>query len=640
MFSNTSIQKKMNSFVLLVSMSVLTATIFIFWAMSHIESKYEHLHKNSMLGTLHTLEIEKNLNYVSRTTRDIMLGGDYGQDMAKLTEAIESIEKDFLALESMMKGDNSVLMVKDAKASTMLFLNNSFKMMESLHSDDIKNNKVGIYTKYKEDLTPFANTSRDSFKKLVKYKQEELAKDSKSLEEELNFYKFFSLAGGLLLAFVVFSLANIIRRSITSGITDFITLIAHAAKGDFSHKDNTKYNKETELGILGAELSTLIGHIKNLIREINTTITDASKGVFTHQISSNGMDGEFVEAIKSVETSIEFMKEQSQKAARDTFNSKLSAKSINVSESLSLIINNLRENIGNLKEVTKATKSASSLASDSRENINEIVNELGDLSEQVSVSNHSISDLASQTNDITSVIELITDIADQTNLLALNAAIEAARAGEHGRGFAVVADEVRKLAERTHKATGEISVSIKSLQQEMNEIQESSTKMKNTVEFSASKINEFEDTLIELSDTSSQIVDYSYGMENSIFVVLAKLDHILYKSRAYNSIMSLDRLLENQTPHECSLGLWYDNEGKKRFASTSIFSKIANPHAIVHNSANTNLDFIDADAQTTTLKNADEIIRNFDKMEDASNKLFELLDGMLVESKETRTEES
>ncbi len=640
MFSNTSIQKKMNFFVLLVSMSVLAATIFIFLAMSHIESKYEHLHKNSMLGTLHTLEIEKNLNYVSRTTRDIMLGGDYGQDIKKLTETINSIEKDFLALESMMHGDDSIAMVKDAKTSTMLFLNNSFKMMESLDSDDIKNNKVSIYSKYKKDLTPFANASRDSFKKLVNYKKHELTKDSTSIEDELFFYKFFSLAGGLLLAFVVFVLALSIRRSITSGISDFITLITHAAKGDFSHKDNTKYNKETELGILGAELSTLIGHIKNLIREINTTITDASKGVFTHKISSAQMQGEFVEAIKSVETSIEFMKEQSQKAARDTFNSKLSAKSINVSESLSLIINNLRENIGNLKEVTKATKSASHLATNSRENINEIVNELVDLSEQVSVSNHSISDLAHQTNDITSVIELITDIADQTNLLALNAAIEAARAGEHGRGFAVVADEVRKLAERTHKATGEISVSIKSLQQEMNEIQESSIKMKNTVEFSASKINEFEGTLVELSDTSSQIVDYSYGMENSIFVVLAKLDHILYKSRAYNSIMSLERLLDNQTPHECSLGLWYDNEGKNRFASTSIFAKIASPHTTVHNSANTNLDFIDEDAKTTTLANADKIINNFDNMEDASNKLFEFLDAMLVESKETKMKES
>jgi len=587
-----------------------------------------------MLGALQTLEIEKNLNYVSRTTRDIMLGGDYDKDISKLDESIKRIEALFSSLEQMMEHDTSLVMVEEAKTSTMLFLDNSYKMMLSLSSEDIANSKEAIYNKYKDDLTPFANTSRTAFKKLVKHKSQELTNDSISLADNLNFYKTLVLVAGVFVAIIIFILANIIRKSITSGIGSFITLIGHAAKGDFTHKQECQHNSQTELGILGCELSTLLGHIENLINEINTTITDASKGVFTHQISSEGMNGEFVEAINSVEKSIKFMKEQSQKTARDTFNSQLSTKSINVSESLSLIINNLRENIGNLKEVTKATKSASDLASDSRENINEIVNELGNLSEQVSSNNHSISELTNQTNDITSVIELITDIADQTNLLALNAAIEAARAGEHGRGFAVVADEVRKLAERTHKATGEISVSIKSLQQDMNEIQESSTNMKTTVEGSASKINEFEKTLVELSENSSEIVTYSYEMENSIFVVLAKLDHILYKSRAYNSVMALEKILNNQTPHECSLGSWYDNEGKERFFTTSSFSKISVPHSLVHESVNINLTYIDDNAIASTLNNADEIIRNFDKMEEASNELFKLLDAMLIESKQ------
>ncbi|WP_415398504.1 methyl-accepting chemotaxis protein [Sulfurimonas sp. CS5] len=600
--------------------------------MSLIESNYEHLHKNSMSGAIETLKIEKNLNYVSRTTRDIMLGGDYDKDMSKLNESIKKIETLFLSLEKTMANDTSLAMVEEAKTSTMLFLNNSYKMMESLSSDEIKNNKNKIFKKYKNDLTPFANSSRTAFKKLVKYKSEELTNDSVSLAKDLNFYKTLVLVAGLFVAIVVFFLANIIRKSITCGIGSFITLIGHAARGDFANKEECQHDSKTELGILGCELSTLLGHIESLINEINMTITDASKGIFTHQISSSGMEGEFVEAIKSVDKSITFMKEQHQKAARDTFNSQLSTKSINVSESLSLIIDNLRENIGNLKEVTKATKSASDLASDSRENVNDIVNELGQLSEQVSTNNHAISELASQTNNITSVIELITDIADQTNLLALNAAIEAARAGEHGRGFAVVADEVRKLAERTHKATGEISVSIKSLQQDMDEIQESSTSMKTTVEGSTNKINEFEGTLVELSDNSSEIVNYSYEMENSIFVVLAKLDHILYKSRAYNSVMALEKLLANQTPHECSLGIWYDKEGKNRFSATSSFSKITTPHAIIHDSANINLTYIDDTA--STLDNADEIVRNFDKMEEASSELFILLDTMLIESKQ------
>jgi methyl-accepting chemotaxis protein len=616
----------------MATISVVGATVFVFGFMTHINNEYDHLYKNSMQSELKTLKIGQNLNYISRTTRDIILGGDYDKNIAKLDERVKQIEELFTSLEKINKEDPSLKTITEAKKSTMSFLNSSLVMMQSLTKDDIDNNKTEIYHKYKNDLTPLANASRTSFKKLTEIKDKELKEDSATLASEINFYKNFVFILGLAVGIIVFILATIIRKSITDGIDNFSSLIKTVVKGDFSH-ECTECNETTELGILGTQMAKLMGNVKTMINEINTTITDASNGIFTHKISAHHMEGEFVVAIENVSKSIDFMQEQSVKAKRDTFNSDLSTKNTNVSESLSIIINNLRENIGNLKEVTGATKSASDLAINTREDIGDIVNELSELNEQVNHNNHSIGELASQTNEITSVIELITDIADQTNLLALNAAIEAARAGEHGRGFAVVADEVRKLAERTHKATGEISISIKSLQQGMSEIQDSSTTMTATVETSTEKINEFEGTLIELSDNSSEIVGHSYAMENSIFVVLAKLDHILYKSRAYNSLMSFEKHLDAQTPHECSLGQWYDNEGKERFASTESFSKITSPHAIVHNNANENLKYIENKTIEETLNDSQNILKNFDKMEEASNELFILLDSMLQESK-------
>jgi len=629
--SSFSIKQRMNYLNTLVTIAVGGAAIFVYFIFTSIAAEYERINHTSTASVIEVLEIQKDLNYVSRTSRDIILGGDYNKNIKKLQDHAHSIEANFEKLASHEIDNASRQNVLKAKENTMKFLNSSLQLMLSINPDTLSEERENIYDTYKTTLTPYANASRSAFNLVVDATNTNLNKSSNNMHDTIAIYSYIVLFLGIGVAIAIFIFSTMVRLSITNALERFTTNMHSSAKGIFQHIDSNEA-PHSELGMMSASMNELVTQVENFISEINLSITSAAKGDYSRHISNEGMQGAFVEAIANVSNSIDVMHSQEEVKRKDALNSQISGLSISVTESLTVVQDDLQNNINKLKEVTSATKDTAKLSTNSSQKISEIVHELDNLTEQVTINNDSINNLTRQADEITSVIELITDIADQTNLLALNAAIEAARAGEHGRGFAVVADEVRKLAERTHKATGEISVSIKSLQQDMSDIQTSAEAMTEIVSNSSQEINGFDDTLKELNDNANSIVSSSYMMENSIFVVLAKIDHILYKSRAYTSVMLNETKLTTATHHQCRLGKWYDEEGKRRFSATSSFARIESPHKIVHNNANKNLEYITNSQNNDYIQHGSEIIANFTAMEEASAELFNLLDAIVVEA--------
>lgn len=121
------------------------------------------------------------------------------------------------------------------------------------------------------------------------------------------------------------------------------------------------------------------------------------------------------------------------------------------------------------ENLTTISQKSHTLSLDGKKSLQDLVDVIKVLQQQSESTSVSMSNLGERSVEISSIVKVIHDVADQTNLLALNAAIEAARAGEHGRGFAVVADEVRKLAEMTSQSTKSITDLVRNIQEEINE---------------------------------------------------------------------------------------------------------------------------------------------------------------------------
>ncbi len=233
------------------------------------------------------------------------------------------------------------------------------------------------------------------------------------------------------------------------------------------------------------------------------------------------------------------------------------------------------------------SKDTAESSTDGMDILNNIVNSMDKLFTLMSEANAMMNSLVDRSNEISSVIMLIKDIAEQTNLLALNAAIEAARAGEQGRGFAVVASEVGKLAEKTQKATKEIAIVVQTMQQEISDTQRGTEEIGEIVGVTKGHVDSFSEKLDMFQKNAARAVFEALDISNQVFVNLAKIDHVIYKNNLYAYLFGQLTEFNKVDHHNCRLGKWYEGGvGKKQFGDMPSYAKLERPHSVVHTFAN------------------------------------------------------